>query len=223
MISYWIGKTWLKTFGWTLEGGLPDKPKLVLIAAPHTSNWDFPFMMATAYVMRADLSWLGKHTLFEGPFGWFFKGMGGIAVDRRSPQNLVQKVVDLFNKEETLILAVPPEGTRGKVEHWKSGFYRMALAANVPIGLAFLDFDRKVCGIGAYVMPTGDVKADMDKIRAFYAPIRGKHPEKQGIPRLKDEDEPVVESAKPVAAPAHVPSPLNGHSRESASRSSARS
>jgi 1-acyl-sn-glycerol-3-phosphate acyltransferase len=215
VISYWIGKAWLTTFGWRVEGGLPENPKLVLIAAPHTSNWDFPFMMATAYVMRADLSWLGKHTLFEGPFGWFFKAMGGIAVDRRSPQNLVQKVAELFAASDTLVLAVPPEGTRSKVDYWKSGFYRIAVAAQVPIGLAFLDFDRKVCGIGKLIMPTGDVRADMDQIRAFYAGIRGKHPEREGIPRLRDEDE--VEEA---SAPSAVVSPLNGKSHGETSRSS---
>jgi 1-acyl-sn-glycerol-3-phosphate acyltransferase len=218
VISYWIGKAWLKTFGWRVEGGLPPNPKLVLIAAPHTSNWDFPFMMATAYVMRADLSWLGKHTLFEGPFGWFFKAMGGIAVDRRSPQNLVQKVVETFTDADTLVLAVPPEGTRSKVEYWKSGFYRMALAAQVPIGLAFLDFDRKVCGIGPMIMPTGDVKADMDQIRAFYATIHGKHREREAIPRLRDEDEPAAVS---TPAGAVAVSPLNGKSHGSPSRSSA--
>ncbi|MFO0756648.1 MAG: lysophospholipid acyltransferase family protein [Byssovorax sp.] len=216
MISYWIGKAWLKAFGWRAEGALPENPKLVLIAAPHTSNWDFPFMMATAYVMQVDIAWMGKHTLFEGPFGWFFKWMGGVPVDRRSPQNLVQSLAERFAAADSLVLAVPPEGTRGKVDYWKSGFYRIALAAQVPIALGFLDFERKVCGVGPLVMPTGDVKADMDQIRAFYAGIRGKHPKLEGVPRLRDEEEPAA------VEPAEGTGPLNGHRKERTAGSPAR-
>lgn len=183
-----IGRAWLRVFGWSLDRPDSVPPKFVFIAAPHTSTWDFPFMIATAWALEIDISWLGKHTLFEPPFGWFFRAMGGIPVDRRSPQNLVQQVVERFAKSERLVLGIPPEGTRRKVDYWKSGFYHIASGAGVPIGFSFLDFERRRAGLGAFVTPTGDVRADMDRVRAFYEDIRGKHPDKQGVPRLREEE-----------------------------------
>jgi 1-acyl-sn-glycerol-3-phosphate acyltransferase len=175
-------------FGWRVEGSLPATRKFVFIAAPHTSNWDLPFMIATAYVLQARISWLGKHTLFEGPFGWFMRALGGIPVDRRSRHNVVQQVAEHFHQSEELILGISPEGTRKKVEHWKSGFYHIAHAAQVPVGMGFLDFGRKVAGLGPLLTLTGDVRADMDKVRAFYRDIRGKRPEFECIPRLREEE-----------------------------------
>lgn len=195
-ITHYIGKAWMKFFGWKVEGEIPPNAKFVFIAAPHTSNWDLPFMLGTAWSLRADISWLGKHTLFDGkgplgrPFAWWMKSLGGLPVDRRAPQGLVAQVVEMFKKADYLVLAVPPEGTRSKVEYWKSGFYHIALGAQVPIGLGYLDFENKVGGLGGFVMPTGDVKADMDKIRAFYADKRGKFPEFECVPRLREEDAP---------------------------------
>ncbi|MFT3764925.1 MAG: lysophospholipid acyltransferase family protein [Minicystis sp.] len=188
-----IGRSWLRVFGWELVGERELPRRFVFIAAPHTSNWDFPFMMATAWVLDVRIRWLGKHTLFAPPFGWFFRAMGGIAVDRRAPQGLVGQVVDRFAIEEDLILGIPPEGTRSKVDFWRSGFYHIAHGAKVPIGLAFLDFEKRRCGIGGFIMPTGDMRADMEKIRAFYRDIRGKFPDLECVPRLREEDE-VVEA-----------------------------
>jgi 1-acyl-sn-glycerol-3-phosphate acyltransferase len=188
MLRNWIGKSWLKLFGWRLEGTQPPFPKkFVFLAVPHTSNWDVPFMLAAAYVLDVRISWMGKHTLFEGPFGWAMRALGGLPVDRRAPQGLVQQVIDLFGEREELILGIPAEGTRRRVKFWKSGFYRIALGAGVPICLGFLDFEKKRCGLGPFLMPTGDVHADMEKIRAFYRDIRGKHPELESEPRLKEE------------------------------------
>lgn len=195
MMRSWIGRGWLRLLGWTLERPAEMPRKFVFIAAPHTSNWDFPFMVATAWALGVDISWLGKHTLFQPPMGWFFRAMGGIPVDRRARHNLVQQVVEKFAATDALILGIPPEGTRGKVEYWKSGFYHIARQAEVPVGFAFLDFESKRAGIGGFVTPTGDVRADMDQIRAFYAPIRGKHPHFQSEPRLREEDEPAVAMA----------------------------
>jgi 1-acyl-sn-glycerol-3-phosphate acyltransferase len=199
-IKYWMGRAWMRAFGWRVEGALPPTPKFVFIAAPHTSNWDLPFMLMTAYVLGARISWLGKHTLFRGPFGWLMKALGGIPVDRRSPQNLVQQVAARFAASGELILAVPPEGTRKQVAYWKSGFYQIARAAQVPVGMGFLDFKRKVAGLGPLLHTTGDVRADMDQIRAFYRDIRGKRPALESTPRLREEDagapaEPAVEPA----------------------------
>ena len=184
-----IGRSWLRVFGWTLSRPEDIPRKFVFIAAPHTSNWDFPFMVATAWALGLDISWLGKHTLFQPPHGFFFRAMGGIPVDRRSRQNIVQQVVQRFAEAEDLILGVPPEGTRRKVEYWKSGFYHIATGAGVPIGCAFLDFERRRAGIGGFFEPTGDVTADMDKVRAFYEGIRGKHPDYESVPRLREEEE----------------------------------
>ena len=116
--------------------------------------------------------------------------LGGVPVDRRSPQSLVMQMSEKLKSTDDLILAVPPEGTRSKVNLWRSGFYYIALQSEVPIGLGYLDYQRKLCGLGMFVIPGGDVNADMDKIRAFYRDIRGKHPELESEPRLKEETQP---------------------------------
>ncbi|AKT43489.1 lysophospholipid acyltransferase family protein [Chondromyces crocatus] len=188
-LTYWIGKTWLAAFGWKLETQAPTDDKFVLIAAPHTSGWDLPFMLATSYVMRVPISWMGKQELFRAPFGGILRALGGIPIDRGARKNRVGWAVDQFERAEHLVLAIPAEGTRGTVGHWKSGFYRIATAAQVPIGLGYLDFEKKTCGIGGFVTPTGDVRADMERIRAFYRDVRGKHPAKESVPRLREEDE----------------------------------
>jgi 1-acyl-sn-glycerol-3-phosphate acyltransferase len=182
-----IGRQWLRLFGWTLSCPESLPRKFVFIAAPHTSTWDFPFMVATAWALKINISWFGKHTLFRAPFGWFFRAMGGIPVDRRSPQNLVQQAIQRFAVSDGLILGVPPEGTRRKVEHWKSGFYHIALGAEVPIGFGFLDFERRRCGVGGFIMPSGNVTADMDRVRSFYLDVRGRHPKLECTPRLREE------------------------------------
>src|SRR5690349_6655730 len=188
MVKYWIGRGWLGLFGWRLETVPPSHERFVFIAAPHTSGWDLPFMLATSYVMRVPISWMGKKELFAPPFGWFLRALGGIPVHRGNRGDRVARAIEAFTRAERLVLAIPAEGTRAGVEHWKSGFYHIALGAKVPIGLGYLDFARKTCGLGGFVMPTGDVRADMDKIRAFYKDIRGKYPEKESVPRLSEED-----------------------------------
>ena len=197
-IAFAVGSVLLKATGWKLvtAGSMPRS--FVAIAAPHTSNWDFPYTLATAWCLRTEFKYLGKHTLFTGPFGWFFKAMGGIPVDRRAPQGLVSQVVQQFRDNPSLIVAVPPEGTRGRVSYWKSGFYHIAHGANVPIGLGYLDFGRRQCGIGGFIQPTGDLHADMDKIRAFYKDIRGKRPDRESPVCLREED---TRDVQPGAAP----------------------
>lgn len=148
-------------------------------------------MLATAYVMRVRISWLGKHMLFIPPWGWFMRMLGGIPVDRRSPHSLVMQMVEKFKSSDRLILAVPPEGTRSKVKLWKSGFYHIAAQSKVPIGLAYLDYKRKLCGLGMFVLPGGNVNEDMNRIRDFYRGIRGKYPELESEPRLQEESQTV--------------------------------
>jgi 1-acyl-sn-glycerol-3-phosphate acyltransferase len=187
LLSYWMGRLLLRLSGWKIQGETPSYKKFVLIAAPHTSNWDLPFMLATAYAMGVRISWLGNHPMFIPPWGWFMRKLGGIPVDRRTHQSLVIKMAEKFKSSDYLVLAVPPEGSRGKVAVWKSGFYHIAFQSGVPIGLGYLDYDRKLCGIGTFIIPSGNVNKDMNKIRAFYQNIRGKYPDLESEPRLQDE------------------------------------
>ncbi|WP_437336508.1 MULTISPECIES: lysophospholipid acyltransferase family protein [unclassified Sorangium] len=162
-------------FGWRVEGVTDLPPKAVLIAWPHTSNWDFPFTLAVSYVLDLEFSWLGKHTLFEPPFGPFFRWLGGIPVDRRDRNNLVAAVVDVLKQHDELKLIIAPEGTRSRTKRWKTGFYYVALGAGVPIILGYLDFPRKRGGILHVFYPTGDIEADIAAIRRYYEGIEGKH------------------------------------------------
>jgi 1-acyl-sn-glycerol-3-phosphate acyltransferase len=148
----------------------------VVIAAPHTSNWDFPVMMAFAFAFEAHVHWLGKDGLFRGPGYWLFRWLGGIPVDRSRAGGLVGQAAQTFAAEERLILAVPPEGTRSRGRGWRSGFYRIAHSAKVPVVMAYADFERRVGGIGEIVVPSGDLDADMATFKAFYSDIRGMHP-----------------------------------------------
>ena len=178
----------LKVNGWHKEGELPDAPKFVLIAAPHTSNWDFPFVLALAFAYRAKVVFMIKDSVFRWPYGWFFRWLGGIPVDRSKSNGMVAQTIEAFNQNERLIVCVPPEGTRKKVRAWKTGFYYIALGAGVPIALGFLDYKRKAGGPGTLFIPTGDINADMKIIQGFYATVIGKHPELTSLPeRMKDE------------------------------------
>ena len=183
------GASYLRLFGWRVEGIPPHVPKAVLVAAPHTSNWDLPFMLATAWVLGVRLSWLGKRGLFRGPLAPVFRRLGGLPVDRGSPQNLVQQAVGWFADAGELFLAVAPSGTRSRVAHWRSGFYHIARGAGVPVLCTFLDYRRKVAGVGPPIMPTGDVHADMDVIRAFYAGVVACYPALTTPIRLREEDD----------------------------------
>ncbi len=174
----WLSIIILKFSGWRTEGRMPEYPKLVLIAAPHTSNWDFPIMLFIAFSLRAKLYWMGKDALFQWPINRLFKWLGGIPIDRSKSNNVVAQSIEQFNRNDKLILTIPPSGTRKRVFYWKSGFYHIANGANVPIALGFLDYRRKVGGIGPIVTPTGDIEADMENIKAFYADISGKYPAK---------------------------------------------
>ena len=185
----WLGRLYLGFFGWRVEGSLPPTARVVLIAHPHTSNWDLPFMLACAYVLGLRPKWLGKRELFRWPFGWFMRWLGGIPVDRRKSHGLVAQAADKFQSRDPLVMVVPPSGTRRRAERWKSGFYHIARSAGVPIACGFLDYARKRGGIGPLISPTGDVRQDMDRFRAFYAGITGKFPAQATPVRLLEEDE----------------------------------
>lgn len=167
----------LRLSGWTVEGRLPaDVGKCVVIAAPHTSNWDLPYTLMVAFVLDLRIYWMGKWQIFRAPFGGLMRWLGGIAVRRETSNNLVAASAQaLVDADGPVQLIVPPEGTRSKVRYWKTGFYYIALQARVPIVLAYLDYARKVGGVGPVFHPTGDIERDMVTIKAFYADIRGRN------------------------------------------------
>ncbi len=167
----------LSVMGWRFEGAPPNLPKLIVIVAPHTSNWDFVVAMAAALALDLRVHWLGKHTIFRRPFGAILRRLGGIPVDRSARQGVVAQVVEAFRAHDRFVLGLSPEGTRKKVARWRTGFYNIARAANVPILAVALDFERKRIVIGPLFKATGDLEGDVEKMRAFFAPIKGKRPE----------------------------------------------
>jgi 1-acyl-sn-glycerol-3-phosphate acyltransferase len=169
----------MKLTGWKVEGELPPNgQKCVLIAAPHTSNWDLPYTLMVAFVLHLNIYWMGKRQLFRFPFRRIMMWLGGIPVSRETSNNLVAASVEAMkNAKGPLQLVVPPEGTRGKTRYWKTGFYYIAVGAGVPIVMAYMDYERKISGLGPVFHPTGDIEADMVAIKAFYAPFKGKNAE----------------------------------------------
>lgn len=190
MVTKLLARLWLRLWRWTTvtsDEPLPDR--CVMIAAPHTTNWDFPITLAMAKVSGVRISWLGKDALFRGPMGPIMRRLGGVAIDRSAPGGMVASLAHELNTRDQLRLVVPAEGTRSRTEYWKSGFYRIAQAADVPIVLAFVDKSTRSGGFGPAITVTGDVKADMDRIRAFYEGKTGLKDNRFGPIRLKDEDE----------------------------------
>lgn len=169
--------TFMRWAGWKVEGHLPPGcEKAVLIAAPHTSNWDFPFTLMVSFILHLNIYWLGKASLFKFPFRHTMMWLGGIPVDRSKANNLVTASADaLVAVNGPVQLVIPPEGTRGKTRYWKTGFYYIALNAQVPIVMAYMDYERKISGLGPVFHPTGDIEADMVRIKAFYAQFKGKN------------------------------------------------
>lgn len=184
----WMSVLILKMAGWKLEGNVPDVPKFVVIAAPHTSNWDLPFTLFVALALKVNLYWMGKEEIFKAPFGGFFKWLGGIPIDRSKSNNIVEESIEQFRKNERLVLTVPPSGTRKKVLYWKTGFYHIANGAGVPIVLGFLDYKRKAGGVLSVFYPTGDIDADMEKIIEYYRDVSGKFPEKSMVYKPKSTE-----------------------------------
>jgi 1-acyl-sn-glycerol-3-phosphate acyltransferase len=174
-IVRWISAAYLKLGGWKIHGDWPPLDKAVLVAAPHTSNWDGLNMLAAAGYYRVKLRWMGKASLTRGPFGWLIKALGCVPIDRSQSNDVVRVMAEAFEASERMLLAIPPEGTRSAVREWKSGFYHIAVAARVPILLTVLDYGSKQIRLAAVVYPGGDYEADLALIRAHYADAKGKH------------------------------------------------
>ena len=184
-----LARAWLALWRWRVvppETPVPDR--CVMIAAPHTSNWDFPLTLAIARVSGERIQWLGKASLFRGPMGPIMRRLGGVSVDRSAATGMVGALAEEFARREHLVLVVPAEGTRSRGDHWKSGFYRIAEQAGVPIVCAYVDRSTRTSGFAAVLEPTGDVRADMDRIRAVYAGKTGLNPAGTTTPRLREED-----------------------------------
>jgi 1-acyl-sn-glycerol-3-phosphate acyltransferase len=173
-VGRWIGRTALALIGWRIEGELPNRSKLVVIAAPHTSNWDFVVGIAAKFALGVDVSWLGKHTLFRWPWSVLFRWWGGIPVDRSVSQRVVPQIVDLFRARPAFVLAIAPEGTRKQVAEWRTGFWYIAHGAGVPVVPVAFDWAERAVRIGAPMETTGDLDADLRAMHGVYSGYAGK-------------------------------------------------
>ena len=172
-----LGRWVLSIMGWRFEGNFPDRPKCVVAVAPHTSNWDFVIGLGAVFALGLRARFIGKHTLFSGPLGGFMRWAGGIPVDRRRPEGLIERTVEAFGAEQQLYLAIAPEGTRRPVERWKSGFHRIARAAGVPIVPVAFDWRRRTIVIMPPFEPLGSWEEDEPRLLALFRPEMAKRPE----------------------------------------------
>jgi 1-acyl-sn-glycerol-3-phosphate acyltransferase len=170
-----FGRALLALLRWRVEGEIPDLKKFVIAVAPHTSNWDFVVGMAVMFALDLKITFIGKHTLFRGPFAWLLRWMGGIPVDRSSSHGVVGDAVRSFEGVEARVLAIAPEGTRRRVERFRSGFLHIALGARVPVLLASLDYGSRCVRFGPLFEPGADVDAELRRVEAFFSTVRGKN------------------------------------------------
>lgn len=184
MLKY-LAEKLLQVCGWKVIGEVPgDLKKCVMIAAPHTSNWDLLWMLLAGLKLKVRPNWFGKHELFKPPIGAVLRALGGIPIDRRARQNAVEARIAVFRREQSMCLVIPPEGTRGKVDYWKTGFYHIAYGAGVPVVCSFLDYGTRTAGIGPVIQPSGDIETDMVTISKFYQRMTGRHAELFGPVRI---------------------------------------
>lgn len=173
---------WYRRAGWTIEGSLPPTRKFVLMGAPHTSNWDFLVFLGTVEAAGVRPRFIGKDSLFRWPMGDFMRGLGGVPVDRSAPGDMVDQMAAQFAGHDEFALIIAAEGTRDPTTRWRTGYYRIALAAGVPIVCAGPDYERKVGIFGPTITPTGDYEADMKPAWAFFKTLKPKHPERVLFP-----------------------------------------
>lgn len=173
-----LARLGMKLAGWQVVEKAPALKQYVLIAAPHTTNWDLVVLLAAVLDSHSEVHWMGKKSLFPRPFRGFVRWLGGVAVDRSKSQNMVSVSIATYKQASSWILAIPPEGTRNKTERWKSGFYHIAVGAGVPIQMGWVDFAKKQIGYGETFYPSGDYDKDIVQIQAFYAGRVGKYEDK---------------------------------------------
>ncbi|MCE9578439.1 MAG: lysophospholipid acyltransferase family protein [Deltaproteobacteria bacterium] len=180
----------LKAAGWEFEGEIPAVRRCVCLAVPHTSNWDGLVLVGIAQSLGIPMSFMIKREWVSGPMGPVMRRLGAVPIDRAGKHNVVEQMIAEFARRDELMLVIPPEGTRKKAPYWKSGFYHIAMGAKVPLVPGYCDFKRKRMGLGPAIPLTGDVRADMDKIRAFYAmqAPTAHDPASVGPIKLREED-----------------------------------
>ncbi|VAV99607.1 Phospholipid/glycerol acyltransferase [hydrothermal vent metagenome] len=164
--------------GWTAVQENPPPRKAVIIAAPHTSNWDFLYFFGLCNSLQITSYWIGKNTLFKWPWGGMMRRLGGVPVDRSKSQNMVDAMAEQFDKRDEFLLTIPPEGTRGSVKQWRTGFYYIALKAKVPVIMGMMDYAKKTGGLGPSIMPSGDYAADMKILSEYYHRVTPRFPNK---------------------------------------------
>ncbi len=183
----WLAERYLSWRGWEFTGEIPDLPKFMILGVPHTTNWDFMVFLAVVRHYDINAAYIGKHTWFRWPLGYFFRSWGGIPVDRSRPGGLIRQVVDALNRTDRMVLVIAPEGTRKAAPYWKGGFLRIAERARIPIVLGYVDFPNKRTGMGPLIEYDGDQAAFMAQAREFYADKQGLHPLGKGPIRLRSE------------------------------------
>jgi 1-acyl-sn-glycerol-3-phosphate acyltransferase len=174
VVSRALGRWTLRVLGWRIQGALPDLPKMVIIAAPHTSNWDFVVGIAVKQALGLRVTWLGKDSLFRGPLAPLLKFLGGMPVDRAKSNDVVSQVVSEFARRDRMIVALAPEGTRKRVERWRTGFYHIAHGAGVPILPVMLNWGAHALQIGEPFVTTGELDRDMAELQRRYLGISGR-------------------------------------------------
>ena len=165
-----FGRTLLRLGGWRFEGTIPNIPKMMIIVAPHTSNWDFPVGLMAKFALHLEANFIAKKSLFWWPLGAFLRSVGGIGIDRSAATDVVDGAVKAMRERPGMVLVITPEGTRSKVERWKSGFHRIALAAGIPIVLVVFDYSRKVIQLGPTFPATADYERDLAAIQSHITP-----------------------------------------------------
>jgi hypothetical protein len=183
-----LARCLLRLAGWRVVGQLPELVRAVIIFAPHTSNWDFPILLLARAALGRQVRYFAKHSLFRWPYGALFRWTGGMPVNRSEHLNLVEHAVEHLRTRHDFLLALAPEGTRAKTDHWKSGFYRIALGAHVPVALAYIDAVERECGVGPVLELSGNVARDLEQIRSFYAGKRGIRPHLASDIRFQGSD-----------------------------------
>lgn len=177
----------LRLIGWKVDSRLPPTSRYVMIVAFHTSNWDFFVGLLAKWLWQEHFVFVAKHSLFWPPLGYILRYLGGVPVDRRARGGFIGRMVEQFDERDEMKLVILPEGTRSKVDYWKTGFYYIATQSKVPIALGYFDYRNKVLGVGGHFEPSGDIHEDMKLIEAFYRDKTGKYPEKQGVIRVRPE------------------------------------
>tara|TARA_B100000405_G_scaffold209258_1_gene147445 strand:+ start:71 stop:661 length:591 start_codon:yes stop_codon:yes gene_type:complete len=177
-ISQWIGRAVLKSMGWKVAGSIPNEKKILIVAAPHTSNWDFVIGMGALLGLNAKIRWIGKHTLFKPGISWFFRWLGGIPVNRKNPASLIEDVSNMIKKDRGLMIGVAPEGTRKKINRWKTGFLRIAKTTQSKILFISIDAPSKTIKIANTLFtPTEDKENDLEFVKSYFRNFKGINPD----------------------------------------------